>query len=303
MKTVMQAEWVQRLSELSFETIGVSYNPETYSLWMLHKEDGPSCYTPQMLGDMLALKQILTDAISGSDGLPVRYFVSASRKPGIYNLGGDLALFSRSIRDNDEATLKTYAHACVDAVHSVLIAFGLPLITLSVIAGQALGGGLEAALAHDFIFAEESARLGVPEVAFNTFPGMGAVSLLGRRLGEVAAEELMSSGKVYSGTEMYNLGVVDHLAHPGQGEQAAIAWMKDADEPRFQRRYAIAQARRRCFPVSYNELIRITDVWAACSCAVTAKDLRHMERLVAAQEKMAHGPALPDLNPVRSVKE
>jgi DSF synthase len=127
----------------------------------------------------------------------------------------------------------------------------------------------------------------VPEVAFNTFPGMGAVTLLARRVGEAAAEELISSGKTYSGRQMHALDVVDHLAPAGEGQLAALAWMGSADEQRYQRRCAIAQARRRCFPVSYEELIRITDVWAECSSTVTAKDLRHMERLVAAQERQA----------------
>ena len=58
-----------------------------------------------------------------------------------------------------------------------------------------MGGGLEAALAEDFLIAEKRAKMGVPEVAFNTFPGMGAASTLTRRMGAAWAEEVMTSGK------------------------------------------------------------------------------------------------------------
>jgi DSF synthase len=204
----------------------------------------------------------------------------------VFNLGGDLAMFARSIREQQRETLRAYAHACVDVVHGLATAFGLPIVTLSVITGQALGGGLEAAMAEDFVLADETAKIGVPEVAFNTFPGMGAVSLLSRRMGAAVAEEIIGSGKVYSGREMHELGVVDLLAAEGQAIPTALAWMSDGGEERYARRLAIAQARRRFFPVSYAELVKITDLWVDCSFDVTPHDIRHMERLAAAQKRM-----------------
>ena len=65
--------------------------------------------------------------------------------------------------------------------------------------------------------AEEGAKLGVPEVSFNSFPGMGAVSLLSRRVGAAKAEAIIASGHVYAAREMFVLGVVDFLAPPGHG--------------------------------------------------------------------------------------
>jgi DSF synthase len=193
----------------------------------------------------------------------VRYFVMDSHRPGIFKLGGDLAEFADCIRGGDDATLTRYAHACIDVVHGLVNAFDLPIVTLTVVSGQALGGGLEAALAQHFLMAEEGARLGVPEVSFNSFPGMGAVSLLSRRVGAARAEAIIASGHVYTAREMYVLGVVDFLAPTGHGP------------------------RRRFFPVSRQELLDITDLWVSCCMNVTATDLRHMDRLVGAQRRMS----------------
>jgi DSF synthase len=134
--------------------------------------------------------------------------------------------------------------------------------------------------------AEEGAKLGVPEVSFNSFPGMGAVSLLSRRVGAAKAEAIIASGHVYSAREMYVLGVVDFLAPTGHGADNAREWMGEGGETRFQRRLALTQARRRFFPVSRQELLDITDLWVSCCLNVTPADLRHMDRLIGAQRRM-----------------
>ena len=77
--------------------------------------------------------------------------------------------------------------------------------------GDALGGGFECALASDLIVAEERAQLGFPEILFNLFPGMGAYSLLSRRVGMKGAEKMILSARLYTAEELHELGVVDLL--------------------------------------------------------------------------------------------
>ncbi len=239
-------------------------------------------YSLQTLIDMAAVRESLRALFASTRiaDYPIHYFVMASNKPGVFNLGGDLATFARSIKADDEDTLRRYAHLCIDVVHGLATAFGLPVVTVSVIAGQALGGGMESALALDFLIADETAKIGVPEVAFNTFPGMGAVSLLTRRLGAARAEELIASGKVHSGVEMGAIDVVDLVAPAAPARrQAARSWMLDGGEAHYQRRLALAKARRKLFPVQEAELMAITDLWVDCCLAITPHDIRHMERL------------------------
>lgn len=279
----------QSFPDWRFETLDFAYDPATRSAWMSYNADGPPYYSFQTLADMADVRESLRALYHSAppEQFPVRYFVMDSHKPGVFKLGGDLAEFAEFIRQGDSASLTAYAHACIDVVHGLVTAFDLPIVTLSMVAGQALGGGLEAALAQHFLMAEEGAKLGVPEVSFNSFPGMGAVSLLSRRVGQAKAEAIIASGHVYSAREMYGLGVVDFLAPAGHGADNAREWMGEGGDARFERRLALTQARRRFFPVSRQELTDITDLWVSCCMNVTQHDLRHMDRLVGAQRRMS----------------
>jgi DSF synthase len=271
-----------------FQNMELEYDRLSGSVWMFYKEHGPPFYSLQTLSDIASIRESLRALIHSSHhkDFPIRYLAMASHKPGVFNLGGDLNMFAQSIRDQQRELLRTYAYACVELVYGLATAFDLPIMTVAVVTGQALGGGLEAALAQDFLVADETAKIGVPEVAFNTFPGMGAVSLLSRRLGTARAEDIISSGNIYTGPQMLDLGLVDLLAPEGRSQQTALAWMAEGGQERFERRLAMANARRRFFPISHAELIKITDLWIECSLDVRPQDLRHMERLAAAQKRM-----------------
>ncbi len=270
----------------TFETLDIEYEPRTRSLWMYYKDEAPPFYSMQTLSDMASVRESVRALFASPiiRAFPIRYFVMASRKPGVFQLGGDLGMFASTIRKREREILRVYAHACIDVIYGLATAFDLTVVTLSVITGQALGGGLEAALAQDFVMADETAQLGVPEVAFNTFPGMGAVTLLTRRLGTASSETIITSGDIYSGKQMYDLGVVDIMAAAGEARNTALVWMGE-DEERHVRRLNTAALRRHVFPISHEELIKITDVWVECSSEVSPQDIRHMERLATAQRR------------------
>jgi DSF synthase len=272
----------------TFATLDFDYDPTTRSVWMSYKADGAPFYSLQTLTEIAQVRDGLQALFASPliETYPVAYFIMASNKPGVFNLGGDLATFATSIKAGDDATLRHYAHLCVELVHGLVTAYGLPMVTVAVVGGRALGGGLEAALAMDFLVADETATLGTPEASFNTFPGMGAVSLLTRRLGAARAEKFIISGDLYTGAEMGVAGVVDIVAPAGRSRQAALDWMNEGGAARHARRLALAAARRKVFPLSKAELITITDVWVSCCMTVSDHDVRHMERLAAAQARL-----------------
>jgi enoyl-CoA hydratase len=80
--------------------------------------------------------------------------------------------------------------------------------------GFALGGGLELALACDFIYASERAKLGQPEVKLGVIPGFGGTQRLARRVGIAKAKELIFTGEMIKADEAYRLGLVDAIAPP-----------------------------------------------------------------------------------------
>ncbi len=216
----------------------------------------------------------------------VKYVVLASDVPGVYNLGGDLQLFKKMINANNRDGLMRYARSCVDAVYTKMTGFGRDITHITLVQGDALGGGFECALSSDVLIAERSARLGLPEVLFNLFPGMGAYSILSRKVGSAIAERMILSGKIYTAEELYEMGVIDVLADDGQGEMAVYDYL--ARENRARNAYqSLRQAKACCDPVTHEELINITSIWVDAALRLQKRDLRMMERLVTRQFRKA----------------
>jgi DSF synthase len=175
------------------------------------------------------------------------------------------------------------------------VSAGLPVVTIALIQGQALGGGLESALSCNVLVAERSAQFGLPEILFNLFPGMGAYSYLARRIGNAATERLILDGGPWSAAELHALGVIDVLAEDGQGEAAVRAYIARTAR-RHNAQCAVFRTRRRIWPLPYEELRDVTDIWVDCAMGIDRLDLRKMEKLVAAQDRLQariQSPAIP----------
>ncbi|WP_106409135.1 crotonase/enoyl-CoA hydratase family protein, partial [Teichococcus deserti] len=223
---------------------------------------------------------------------PADWFVMASAVPGIYNLGGDLAHFGERIRSRDHASLVRYGHVAVEAIHRNHVAFDLPIVTMALVQGDALGGGFEHALSFDLIVAERSAKIGLPEILFNMFPGMGAYSFLSRRIDRAKAEALILSGRIHTAEELHAMGVVDVLAEDGEGEMVARDYIARHGR-KHNAHLTMYRARRRVNGVSLDELREVVEMWADAAMNLGEADLKKMGRLVAAQEKRLAGIASP----------
>ncbi|MDP2231456.1 crotonase/enoyl-CoA hydratase family protein [Methylotenera sp.] len=228
-----------------------------------------------------SLEKMQGEVIANGKVSQANYLVLASDVPGIFNLGGDLSVFGDLIRAKARDHLLAYAKLCVNNVWT-FYNMQAPVTTISLVQGQAMGGGFEAALAAHIMVAEKSALMGLPEVLFNLFPGMGALSFLSRKIGMPAAEKMVRSGKIYTGEELYQLGVVDVLAEDGQGQYALNNWIKKHHRSlnSFQ---AINRAKQRVNPLTIEELYDITEIWVDAALRLDERNLKVMERLVRAQ--------------------
>ncbi|WIG97348.1 MULTISPECIES: enoyl-CoA hydratase-related protein [Myxococcus] len=93
--------------------------------------------------------------------------------------------------------------------HRVMAALeALPIPTIAAVNGFALGGGSELALACDFIYASEKARLGLPEVGLGVIPGFGGTQRLTRLVGRARAKELIFTGDRIDAAKAKELGMV-----------------------------------------------------------------------------------------------
>jgi enoyl-CoA hydratase len=82
---------------------------------------------------------------------------------------------------------------------------------IAAVNGYALGGGMEIALACDFIYASENARFGLPEVTLGIFPGFGGTQRLPRLIGKGKAKELILTGKMITAQEAFQLGILNRV--------------------------------------------------------------------------------------------
>jgi DSF synthase len=263
------------------------FDPTNGILWGFFKPRGTPCFSLGLLADI----RTHDSALQANNGYvlhegsmhKVDYYVAASRTPGIYNLGGDLSLFLLLIKARHREALEHYARLCLDNIYPrIRNYFCSSLTTLSLVQGDALGGGFETALSSDVIIAERSAVMGLPEILFNLFPGMGAYSMLSRRIGRRAAEELILSGHLLSAEKLHDMGIVDVVAPDGQGEAAVLDWVQKTQRRRNGTQ-ALFQARKRVDPIERNELDRVVEVWVDAALRLEEKDLKMMERLVRSQ--------------------
>jgi DSF synthase len=265
-------------------SLRTDYDATARAVWMRMSPHPRPCFTPELLTDILAVQSTIRQAESRAD-----FVVLASDVPGVFNLGGDLSLFHRLATARDAAGLMDYAERCVQCLHNALSGFGAGITSIALIEGDALGGGFEAALSSHVVVAERGTKLGFPEILFNLFPGMGAFSLVARRAGPQVAERLILGGEILSAEKMHELGLVDHLAEKGEG----TALVRRLIRERGRAANGLRAYRRAClhtpFSVSYEELIEVTKEWVRAACMLDARDLRIMDRLVKAQNRLVAG--------------
>ena len=137
---------------------------------------------------------------------------SASEK--FFSAGADVKAFlARSAEEN--MVMCRRAHQVLDR-----FAAEAPLF-VAAIAGHALGGGYEIALACDIrVAAEGRYRIGLPEVTLGLLPGTGGTQRLPRLIGRGRALELMTTGRTVTPAEAERLGMVDRLVPADEFEQA-----------------------------------------------------------------------------------
>jgi DSF synthase len=268
------------------EQLRAVFEPDLGAMWLRWNPKPRPCFTPQLLAACNEYCQFLQSRNGAieHDGetYPVESSILCSDVPGMFILGGDLDLFTALIEERDRLGLMKYGMACVEVVYRNFVCYDLPLITVSLVQGECLGGGFEAALSSQVIIAERSARFGFPEIMFNLFPGMGAVSFLLRRSNQRLADELTSGGKVYTADEMLQKGIVDMVVDDGEGPAAVREYLRKTG--RAMR--SVLQVRRRVSHLARDELDDIVTLWADAALRINPRDLKLMRHLVARQNRL-----------------
>jgi DSF synthase len=280
---------------IPYRQISTRYDPQHGALWCILDPKPRACFSLEVLTEIRRFQRGVERLLDGTapEREQIRYVILASKTPGVFNFGGDLFLFSRCVKEQDADALRAYAHACIDVLHPQTAAYDLPIITISLVQGDALGGGFEAALCSDILIAERSAQMGFPEVLFNLIPGMGAYNLLHRRISLPQTERMILSGKLYRAEELHDAGIVDILADDGCGQSALYEYIvrRTGKNPAHE---AIRRVRRKLCPIRREQLLEVAEIWVETAMRIGPRELRLMERLARAQERLP----LKDFEPV-----
>ena len=195
--------------------------------------------------------QRMLDDIAENPGV-VRHFVLSSDVTGVFNFGGDLALFVLLVRaghrlaeDVRGAAASTWCGGWrrpLRGVHTTVL-----------VQGDTLGGGLESVLPFHKVVFERSAQAGFPEVLFNLFPGMGAWQFTIRKAGFAVANDMILSGRLYTAEQLLRRSPVDAVVDDGAGEEAMLEIVRGVDPAA--RHAGALRAQRMAAPITYESLV------------------------------------------------
>lgn len=250
--------------------------------WFLMDAEPRPCFTPTLLNEIASYFDDVRTEMTMTNNEKYDFIVLGSNVANTFNLGGDLDLFAAKILQGDRDALLKYATGCIDVLYANMTHLNVEAVTVSIVKGDALGGGFEAALSSNLLIAERGVKMGLPEVLFNLFPGMGAFSLLSRKIGTAMAEKMIFSGKLYLAEELYEMGVVDILAEKGEAELALYKHIQIVNRSANSYK-AMQKVKDICNTVNYQELLDITKVWVDAALNLKDKDLKMMGRLVTRQ--------------------
>lgn len=257
-------------------SIRISPDYRKSTIWIRIANSAPPYISQTFLDELLGV----CGAMRGFGDTPFRYRVLSSDRPGVFSLGGDLALFRDCILHGDRDRLAKYAYAAIDAIWESVTGSAYPdLCSIALVQGEAQGGGFEAALSAHVIVAEARTSFGFPECLFGLYPGMGAYHLLAARISPSAAKRIIGSANRYTAEELHEMGVIDVLAPQGRGYEVTREFIDTANQQNIQ------HLRSRLSNVSQSDLYANVNEWIDQAMGLGDKHMRTINYILQAQQR------------------
>ncbi|MCL2448324.1 MAG: enoyl-CoA hydratase-related protein [Polyangiaceae bacterium] len=179
------------------------------SVLRIDREDPIAILTLERPDKLNALSRELIDellaAVEGLEAAPeTRAVIVTGAGDRAFAAGADIA----AMAEMSPAEAKAFSdrgHRLAASIEQSRMPF------IAAVNGFALGGGCELALACDFIYASDKARLGQPEINLGIVPGFGGTQRLARRVGVGRARELCMTGEIVDAQEALRIGLIDRV--------------------------------------------------------------------------------------------
>lgn len=181
---------------MPYQTLNVDYSNPALALLRLNRPEAANALNTRMAVELTSVFKHLGKKSS-------RFKVVVLTGSGRYFCAG------ADLKERRGMTKKAWGaqHAAFEkALYAIL---GCPIPVIAAVNGAAMGGGLELALACDFILASEGASLAFPEAGLGIMPGLGGTQTLPRAVGPRRAKELLFSGKRFSAEDACRWGLVN----------------------------------------------------------------------------------------------
>lgn len=187
---------------MAFAYKNIKLENKENGLWILtvHRPEALNALNSQILNEMGdAFRQLSEMDFSNAKGLII---TGAGEKSFV--AGADI----KEMLDMNEDQAVQFAKRGQSVFHEINL---LKIPVIAAVNGFALGGGLELALACDFIIASENSKFGLPEVSLGLIPGFGGTVRLTRAVGLRKARELIMSGDMINSEQAYRMGLVNQV--------------------------------------------------------------------------------------------
>lgn len=162
-----------------------------------------------------ALMDALGNALLAFDGNPDVHLIVLSGNAKAFAAGADIAAMA------NWSYMDVFQNDFITRNWEVIRRIRKPVI--AAVAGHAVGGGCELALACDIVIAAENARFSVPEIKLAMMPGAGGTQRLPRTAGKAKAMDMCLSGRILTADEADRYGLVSRVVPADALERETMA--------------------------------------------------------------------------------
>ena len=255
---------------------------DIYSLTFINEKE--TCFSLNTLRELNIFLDYLEE-ISKRENKTIYYIVQGKIETGIFNLGGDLALFKELAEDKNLKKIQEYGYNCIKLIHRNLHMYKHNVIGIAIINGEARGGGFEAALSFERTVGVKNMKVSLPEYIMGFFPGMGAFEMLSRKVGYVKTKNIIMENINFTTDKLYEDGVIDALYDSYDDALRGVLKYIHIIKKNPNVFFALKKMEERENDIGYEELKSSVELWAEVIYNLKSIHLKKIEKILTFQKR------------------